>query len=135
MPSPGRIAAVLDAARQGPSGVLLRGAVMAGAAVVVAWVHGVSDPGVLCPLRAVTGIPCPLCGGTTVFVEMGSGRPVRALLANPVVLVGAVLFALAPLGWGNRWWALPPKARGWVLGTVLVGSELWQLARFGLMRV
>ncbi|WP_433330554.1 DUF2752 domain-containing protein [Spirillospora sp. CA-294931] len=125
----------LTATRHGPVGVLLRVAAMAGAAVGVAMIHRVNDPGVLCPLRAITGIPCPLCGGTTVFIELGSGRPVPALLANPVAFAAAVGVAVAPLGAGERWWALHPKARAWVLGTALVGSELWQLVRLGLLRV
>ncbi|MFD0538690.1 DUF2752 domain-containing protein [Actinomadura luteofluorescens] len=59
---------------------------MAVAAIGASWIHRVNDPGVLCPLRALTGIPCPLCGGTTVFIEFGSGRPGQAVLANPVAL-------------------------------------------------
>ncbi|MEW2356530.1 DUF2752 domain-containing protein [Spirillospora sp. NPDC029432] len=114
---------------------MLRVAAMAAAAMGAAWIHRVNDPGVLCPLRAVTGIPCPLCGGTTVFIEMGSGRPAQAVLANPVAFAGAVALALAPLGLGDRWRALQPNTRMWVLGTALLGSELWQLVRLGLLRV
>lgn len=129
------VSRTLTAARHGPVGVVLRVAAIAVAAVGASWVHRVNDPGVLCPLRAFTGIPCPLCGGTTVFIEFGSGRPVQAALANPVALAGAVGLAVAPLGLGGRWWALQPRARAWVLGTALAGSELWQLARLGLLRV
>jgi len=125
----------LHASRHGPTGVALRVAAMATAAIGAAWIHRVNDPGVLCPLRAFTGIPCPMCGGTTVFIELGSGRPVHALLANPVAFAGAVALALAPLGPGRRWWALRPDVRAWMLGTALVGSELWQLVRLGLLRV
>lgn len=123
------------ASRHGPSGVALRVAAMATAAIGAALIHRVNDPGVLCPLRAITGIPCPLCGGTTVFIELGSGRPVQAVLANPVAFTGALALALAPLGAGRRWWALRPDVRAWVLGTALAGSELWQLVRLGLLRI
>ena len=131
----GVVGRTLTAARHGPLGVVLRVAAMAVAAVGASWIHRVNDPGVLCPLRAFTGIPCPLCGGTTVFIEFGGGRPAQAVLANPVVLLGAVAVAVAPLGLGGRWWALQPKTRTWMLGTALVGSELWQLVRFGVLRV
>lgn len=131
---PGHIDRTLEVARRGLAGVALRTGAMAVVAVAAAWFHRVNDPGVLCPLRAFTGIPCPLCGGTTVFIELGSGRPVQALTANPVVLAGAVGLAVAPLGLGGRWWALAPRARTWLLGIALAGSELWQLARFGLLR-
>lgn len=130
----GRLAdRTLAAARHGPRGTALRVGTMAAAALAVAWIHRVNDPGVPCPLRALTGVPCPLCGGTTVFVELGSGRPVQAALANPAALGAAIGFALAPLGPGRRWWALPPGIRTWILGCVLVGAELWQLVRFGLL--
>ncbi|MGP4022854.1 DUF2752 domain-containing protein [Actinomadura sp. 3N407] len=131
----GLVSRTLTAARHGPLGVVLRVAAMAVAAVGASWIHRVNDPGVLCPLRALTGIPCPLCGGTTVFIEFGSGRPAQAVLANPMVLTGAIAVAVAPLGLGGRWWALQPKTRAWMLGTALVGSELWQLVRFGVLRV
>ncbi|WP_433475316.1 DUF2752 domain-containing protein [Spirillospora sp. CA-142024] len=131
----GIVSRTLTAARHGPLGAVLRVAAMAVAAIGVSWIHRVNDPGVLCPMRALTGIPCPLCGGTTVFIELGSGRPGPAVLANPVALTVAVAVAAAPLGLGGRWWALQPKTRAWMLGTALVGSELWQLVRFGVLRV
>lgn len=131
----GIVSRTFTAARHGPAGVLLRVTAMAIAAVGAAGIHRVNDPGVLCPLRAVTGIPCPLCGGTTVFIEFGSGRPVQAVLANPVALAGVIGVAVAPLGAGGRWWALQPRTRAWLLGSALVGSELWQLVRLGLLRV
>lgn len=113
--------------------VAVRIAAMTALAVSVAVAHGVHDPGVLCPIRTLTGIPCPFCGGTTVFIELGSGHPVRALAANPLVLIGAGVFALAPLGPGTRWRAWGPRVRAWILGTAIAGSELWQLVRFGVL--
>jgi hypothetical protein len=114
---------------------MLRVAAMAVAAVGVSWIHRLHDPGVLCPWRALTGLPCPLCGGTTVFIEFGAGHPVRGAFANPLALTGAIAVALAPRGVGGRWWALQPKTRARMLGAALVGSELWQLVRFGVLRV
>jgi hypothetical protein len=120
-------------AGRGPVGVALRVGAMALAATAAAWVHRHHDPGVLCPLRALTGIPCPVCGGTTVFIELGSGRPVQALLANPVVLVAGAGLATAPLGAGARWWALSSRHRAWLLATAFAMSWVWQLARFGFI--
>ena len=104
------------------------------AAVLAALVHRVHDPGTLCPIRAVTGVPCPLCGGTTVFMDLGAAHPVKAAAANPFALVGAIGLATAPLGTGRMWWALSPRSRAWFLGVVIFLSWLWQLARFGLLR-
>ncbi|MEO3785363.1 DUF2752 domain-containing protein [Actinocorallia sp. B10E7] len=108
-------------------------AAMAALAVSVAFAHGVHDPGVLCPIRALTDIPCPFCGGTTVFIELGSGHLLRALAANPLVFIGAMVFAVAPLGLGARWRTWKPQVRAWILGTAIAGSGIWQLVRFGIL--
>ena len=58
-----------------------------------------------CPLRTLTGIPCPLCGMTTAATGLASGDLGAALAANPFVLVlagftlvMAVLMAARALG-------------------------------------
>lgn len=50
--------------------------------------------GVVCPLRATTGIPCPLCGMTTSVTATGRGRFSEAVAANPAGVL-AVALALA----------------------------------------
>ncbi|GAA3214448.1 DUF2752 domain-containing protein [Actinocorallia longicatena] len=110
-----------------------RVALMTAAALAVALAHRVGDPGILCPVRRFTGIPCPFCGGTTVFIELGSGHPVRALAANPLVFVGAFVFAFAPLGPAARWWALKNRTRNGILTLAIATSGIWQLARFGIL--
>ena len=58
-----------------------------------------------CPLRTLTGIPCPLCGMTTAATGLASGDLGAAVAANPFVLVlagftlvMAVLMAARALG-------------------------------------
>ncbi|ROO90955.1 uncharacterized protein DUF2752 [Actinocorallia herbida] len=122
------------AIRRRPLGVAAtRVTAMTAAALLVAAAHGVHDPGIICPFRALTGIPCPFCGGTTVFIELGSGHPVRALLANPLVFLGAIVFAVAPLGVEDRWRSVAPRARAWLFGTAVTGSGIWQLFRCGVL--
>ncbi|MDQ1688969.1 MAG: hypothetical protein QOK42_1944 [Frankiaceae bacterium] len=87
----------------------------------------------LCTLRSLTGVPCPLCGGTTAAAALGHLDLRGALAANPVAVVGGILLAAAPLGVARRWWLLPYRARSLVLGAALIGSELWQLHRVGLI--
>jgi hypothetical protein len=118
---------------QGAGGVAVRAGGVAVAAVLAAVVHRVHDPGTLCPIRAVTGVPCPLCGGTTVFMDLGAARPGAAIAANPFVFTGMVGLVTAPLGSGSRWWAMSPRTRLRLLLVVLALSWLWQLARFGLL--
>jgi len=122
--------------RRSPRTSALRFGAAASASVAAAWVHQNHDPGALCPLRRVTGVPCPFCGSTTVFMEAGAGHWGAALTANPVTVVAALVFLAAPL------LALDPVATLsrlpsrllWIGGGLLLaGSWLWQLHRFGFL--
>ncbi|MFK0195477.1 DUF2752 domain-containing protein [Kitasatospora sp. NPDC090308] len=115
--------------------VLLRAAVVAGAAVAAAVAHDAHDPGVLCPLRLLTGVPCPLCGSTTVFVEAGHGRWGAALLANPVTALAAVLLVAWPLGPGRWWRGLSYAGRNLLLAGALLPAWAWEFARLGPFRL
>jgi hypothetical protein len=80
-----------DAARRALFVLPLTSAVFA---VSAAW--RVSElPGlVLCPFRAVTGLPCPGCGMTRAFCSIGHGEFARAFGYNalaPFVFVAAML--------------------------------------------
>ncbi|MFD0563570.1 DUF2752 domain-containing protein [Kitasatospora saccharophila] len=114
--------------------VALRASLVAGAAAAVAVAHDAHDPGVLCPLRLLTGVPCPLCGSTTVFVEAGHGRWGAALLANPVTALTAVALVCGPFGPGRRWRSLSYAGRNVLVGAALVVAWVWELARLGLLR-
>ena len=112
--------------------VALRGSAAAVAAVAVARLHAAHDPGVLCPLRWLTGVPCPLCGSTTVFIELGRGDWGAALAANPVTAVAGLGLLLAPLGLGHWWWRASPRGRGVIVTAALAAAWGWQLHRLGL---
>jgi Protein of unknown function (DUF2752) len=129
------VSAVTTPRRQ-PGTAAARLAAVAVASIAAAWVHEHHDPGALCPLRRLTGVPCPLCGSTTVFMEAGAGHWTAALTANPVTVAAALVFVAAPL------LALDPVTTVarlpvrvlWVGGVVLLlGSWLWQLHRFGFL--
>lgn len=101
-----------------------------------AWVHENHDPGALCPLRRLTGVPCPLCGSTTVFMEAGAGHWTAALSANPFTVVAFLVFLAAPIAMidpAQSWVALSMRRRNLLLGLVLGLSWLWQLHRFGFL--
>ena len=66
------------------------GALAVGAALPTA------DTGLLCPFRELTGIPCPLCGGTHAIVAAGHLDLGGVLAANWAwVLFALALIALA----------------------------------------
>jgi hypothetical protein len=84
--------------------------------------------GLPCPLRTLTGIPCPLCGTTTSVEATLHGDLAAAFAANPagpLLVVAAVALLVRP---PRRAFALPLAAVGAVLGA------LWafELHRFGI---
>jgi hypothetical protein len=88
--------------------------------------HLPGHPGLPCPLRTVTGVPCPFCGMTT-SVEAGVHLDWRgALAANPFGLLAIVVAVLLLVRPAWRRIAIPLS-----LGVgALAASELWQLHRF-----
>ena len=85
--------------------------------------------GALCPLRSMTGIPCPLCGMTTSVTAVAQLDPVTALAANPAGVV-AVLVALGLLMFRGRRVVTMPA---WLVVAAVTAMEFWQLARAGII--
>ena len=87
-------------------------------------------PSTICTLRAMTGIPCPFCGGTTAAVHVGRADLPGALRASPLAVLGTAFAVAVPLA-RDRIAAMPRSALLVSLAAALGGSELWQLHRFG----
>ena len=115
------------------------------AAVTLAHLTIPGRPATVCPLRAFTGVPCPICGGTTAAVRIGHADLVGALRANPFVVLGALIVALLPAlaalrrsrpwsaGWRGDRRQLPPRALLALAAFAVAGSEIWQLFRFSII--
>lgn len=48
-----------------------------------------------CPFKAVTGLPCPGCGGLRVFELLTRGEVARALWTNPLSVAVVVFFVVS----------------------------------------
>lgn len=96
----------------------------------------------ICPLRALTGIPCPFCGmttGTVATLRGDIGAAFRANLFSPLVIPAGLA------GVWDRWRALrlrlPPRrlpsgvrrALAWALGAAFGISWIFQLFRFNVL--
>lgn len=124
-------AAVRTAAATTTYGMSLPDVRVPAAAMLVAaaarpMLHG--SPGVSCPLRALTGIPCPLCGMTTSVTAAVHADLGAAIAANPAGIVAVVIAVLAVIG-VRRSITAPPG----VVGATLAAMWLWQLARFSVL--
>jgi hypothetical protein len=120
------------AGREGWTGVGVRVALVTVLALIAAAIH-VPRPATVCPLRALTGVPCPLCGSTTSAVELGTGDVAGALRANPLAVLVGGLWVLGPLGLSRLWWGLAGRRHLVIIGTALAAAWVWQLFRFDLL--
>jgi len=111
----------------------------AAAALALANLHVPGRPATLCPFRALTGVPCPFCGGTTAAVRLGRFDVLGAMRANPVIVLGAVVVATVPALFAirsarpvARRTALAPRTIRVAIAVAVLFSEAWQLFRFGI---
>ncbi|MBR6167329.1 MAG: DUF2752 domain-containing protein [Paludibacteraceae bacterium] len=49
-----------------------------------------------CPFKAITGYPCPGCGGTRVLVALLHGQFIEALMINPLSVLVIIFLLVAP---------------------------------------
>ena len=91
--------------------------------------HAFTGP-VLCPLRALTGLPCPGCGLTRALCVLSSGELTRALALNATALPLA-LFAFAAVGVAA---AELVRGRAWQFYRPwLHAGRLWRLSAGGVL--
>jgi hypothetical protein len=64
--------------------------------LAVAWPRLPVHPPLACPLRTLTGVPCPLCGMTRAVVAAMHGHLLESLRFNPAGIL-VILLAIALL--------------------------------------
>ncbi|MGX6602033.1 DUF2752 domain-containing protein [Micromonosporaceae bacterium Da 78-11] len=98
--------------------------------------------GLPCPLRTLTGVPCPGCGLTTAAVALVRGDFGLAFAANPMIFgLAALALAVGPLvvfratgvlGPPRPWPFARRRWTGWLTGLLALVSWLFQMHRLGI---
>ena len=109
-----------------PTGLRTAGLAMLGLGLVLPLLPG--TPGVPCPLRTLTGVPCPMCGMSTSVEAVLRLDLHGALAANPAGLL-AVAVAIALLVVRPRQLRVP----AFVVPLALTAMWLFELHRFSYL--
>jgi Protein of unknown function (DUF2752) len=109
-----------------PPDVAVAGLALCGASLLLPEVPGYA--GITCPLRAATGIPCPLCGLTTSVRALLTFDPTTSLALNPLGPVALLVTGIALLGL-RRAFEVPAA----LIGATLIASWAYQLLRFAVI--
>jgi len=88
------------------------------------------DPVPPCPLRTLTGIPCPLCGSTRGVIAAVHGHIGHALALNPASIGVLILALLMVAGWRVERIRIPV----WVIITVFAVLWSYQLFKYATGR-
>ena len=100
----------------------IAGAGLIGAAAI--WPLLPVHPPFACPLRAATGLPCPLCGMTRACVAAVQGHVGASLAFNPgglLVIVAALLALIRPQ------WLARLRVPIWIAGVLLGALWAWNI--------
>jgi len=123
------IPVALSRQMSGSTSVDLRGArIAAGAMVAVAAVRPAIPFEFVppCPLRTLTGIPCPMCGMTRGVTSLVNGDFAHALLMNPASYLAVAIAVLLFVQWRTRRVVIPV----WLIIVVLATAWTWQLFKY-----
>lgn len=83
-----------------------------------------------CPLKLVTGIPCPMCGMTRGVTSLVHGDFAHALLMNPASYLAVALAVLLIVQWRTKKLVIPV----WVIALTLGVMWTWQIFKYATGR-
>jgi Protein of unknown function (DUF2752) len=87
-----------------------------------------------CPLRSITGVPCPMCGSTRGVIAAMHGHLGHALELNPASLLVIALAALLVLGWTLGWRVERVRIPVWCVVAVFAVLWIYQLFKYATGR-
>jgi hypothetical protein len=102
----------------------LRAASAGMVAIAAAWPLLPVHPEVACPLRALTGIPCPLCGMTRAIIAAAHGHAGQSLAFNPG---GVILLLLAVVAIVRPAWLARLQLPAWSLLAIIGALWAWNI--------
>lgn len=83
-----------------------------------------------CPLRLITGVPCPMCGMTRGVTSLVHGDIAHAVFMNPASVLAVVVAILVLLRWRTKRVVVPV----WLIVAVLALMWCWQLFKYATGR-
>lgn len=112
-----------------PVGIDLKGLRIAAVAMIIAGLAyrlGALQSIVLCPLRRVTGVPCPFCGATRSVGAAIQGDLGASLALNPVGILVVVTAIVLVVAWRRRRVVIPT----WAVVTFFALLWAYQLFKY-----
>jgi Protein of unknown function (DUF2752) len=125
----------------------LRAPLAAAGLALAGWTYvALVDPNIagrypVCPLRALTGLDCPLCGGTRAAHALAHGDVVAAFDYNVLVTLAIPVAVVLWMRWAwQRWrgrpasFALNPRLAVALIGVLVAFMVIRNLPGFGYLR-